>query len=444
LSGHEGLVAWSLPGSIGTGDAVTAPRIAPLEAIERIAKAAAVAAAPRVALPGGAAEALCLVEAWRAAPEHARGLIFNGLLVPGVNRTDYAALGAGAAFETVILSPDWRNSFAAGLVKHFPLHYSAAFARLQRAPFAAAVLHVSPPDAAGRCSFGLAADSGPAFGDHDARLMLRIGMINHAMPHVADGPSIALARFDAIVEGEWPLIETDSVATAPDAIATRVADFVEDGATVQIGIGKLPGAILAALRHRRGLHIHSGLVPGALADLLDTGAIADAPGAITTGLVLGDHAFQRRLANDPRLRMTSVHNTHGIAALAAIENFVAINAALEVDLFGQVNGELAVGRQIAGTGGMADFVRGAAASRGGRALIALSASGKSGDSRIVPRLAGPVTLSRADAPILVSEHGVADLAGLDANARAGAIIAIAAPTHRESLVRAWRDMRSQL
>ena len=416
----------------------------PAEAVALIAAHARAAAVPRVALPGGAAEAICLVEAWRQAPDLAAGLIFTGLLTPGINRTDYAALGVDARLETVILSPDWRESFAAGRVSHMPMHYSAAFQRLCTIDIALAVLHVSPPNAEGHCSFGLAADSGPAFSGVDPRPIFRLGLINRAMPHIADGPVIPHQRFDAILEGDWPLLTVEAPPVTPDAIAAHVAALVQDGDTLQIGIGKLPGAILAALTTRRNLRVHSGLISPPVADLLDAGAMAQERGAITTGLVLGDRGFLARMAAEPSLRMASVAETHAHSALCAIDNFVSINAALEIDLFGQVNAELANGRQIAGSGGMADFVRGARASRGGRAIIALAAQGKSGDCRIVPRLTGPITLARTDAPIIVTENGAADLSRLDLDACAEALVALAPQDKHDTLRTAWASARAKL
>jgi acyl-CoA hydrolase len=426
------------------GALVTRQLSSPAAAAALIGAQARAAPVARVALPGGAAEATCLVEAWRTAPEHADGLIFTGLLTPGINRTDYAALGADARLETVILSPDWRESFAAGRVAHLPMHYSAAFQRLCRADIAVAVLHVSQPNAEGLCSFGLAADSGPAFCAADPRPIFRLGLINRAMPYIADGPVIALERFDALLEGEWPLLTVEAAPASLDAIATRVAALIKDGDTLQIGIGKLPSAILAALTTRRNLRIHSGLISPAVGNLLDAGAVAHGRGAITTGLVLGDRAFLDRMACEPSLRMASVAATHAQSRLCAIDNFVSINAALEIDLFGQINAELAGGRQIAGSGGMADFVRGARASRGGRAIIAITATGKSGDCRIVPRLTGPITLARTDSPIIVTEYGSADLSRLDLDARADAIAALAPPDQRDALRVAWESARASL
>jgi acyl-CoA hydrolase len=143
--------------------------------------------------------------------------------------------------------------------------------------------------------------------------------------------------------------------------------------------------------------------------------------------------------------MIPVSQSHGVDMLSRLPNFVSINAALEVDVFGQVNAEFAGSRQIAGVGGMADFVRGAQSAPNGRAIIALAAEGKNGKSRIVPRLsAGAVTLSRADAPILVTPYGIADLRGCDVEARARAIIAIASPQHRPTLQDAWAEIRGRM
>jgi acyl-CoA hydrolase len=202
---------------------------------------------------------------------------------------------------------------------------------------------------------------------------------------------------------------------------------------------------LAALTDRRRLRIHSGLVTENLLPLIRSGALSSSRGAITTGLVLGDRAFFDAMADDDRLIVAPISVTHDVGVIGTIERFISINAALEVDLFGQVNAEFAKGRQIAGAGGMADFVRAASASSGGCAIIALQAQGSDGASRIVAQLPGPcVTLARTDAPIIVTEFGVADLRGTDIEARAQRLIAIAAPDARNTLSRAWRELRSHL
>jgi acyl-CoA hydrolase len=340
--------------------------------------------------------------------------------------------------QLFMLSPDWRGGFAEGRSPFRPMHYSQSHAALVRDGAAVGVFHVSAPDAQGRASFGVCADAPPAMID---RVGWKLAIVNRAMPAIAGAPSVDLSAFDAVVETDHPLATLDTPASAgAETIAARVVAFVRDGDTIQTGVGKLPVAVTAALAARRNLRIHSGMIAPPHLALADAGALVDMPGAITTGIAVGDAAFYERAAREPRLRLAGVPETHGAAALAAIPSLVAINAALEIDLFGQINAEIAAGAQISGTGGLMDFVRGARASEGGRAIVMIQAEGK-GVSRVVPRLAGPVTIGRTDAPIVVTEHGAADLAPLDVDARAEAIVALAAPAHREALAAAWAQMR---
>jgi len=398
----------------------------------------------RIALSAGPSEPLALHDAWRETPETAADILFAGLFVPGMNRFDYADLHPRAGMDIVMLSPDWRRGFVERRTRLRPMHYSAAFATLVEEGAGAAAFTVSPPDANGLCSFGLSADLPPAL---MTRAGYKLAVINHAMPSTHAAPQIPIASFDAVIETDTPLPELAAAPSnaAADAIAARVAALVRDGDTIQTGIGKLPLAAAAALRDKRDLRVHSGLVVPAHLDLATGGAIVDAPDAIRAGVAAGDSAFYARIVAEPRLSLVSVAETHGATALAQIDNLVAINAALEVDLFGQVNAAFAGAQQISGSGGLVDFIRGARASRGGRAIVMIQAEGKGGASRIVPRLAdGAVTVAQAEAPIIVTEFGVVDLAPLGLDARAEGLIAIAPPAHRDALAAHWKATRATL
>lgn len=415
--------------------------ITPHDAVAELARRSRGA---RVFVSAGPAEPLVLHDAWRATPETAASISFAGLFIPGVNRLDYSTLHPDARMELFMLSPDWRGGLVSGRCRLRPLHYSAAHASLVSEGAAAGVFTVSAPDWQGRCSFGLAADAPPAMLN---RTGFKLAVVNHAMPAIAGAPSVPLSAFDAIIETDAPLPE---LAAAPanaiaEAIASRVAALVEDGDTIQTGIGKLPLAAVAALATRRNLRIHSGLVAPPHLALIDAGAIAEEDMAIRAGIAVGDALFYRRIAHEERLLLVGVPETHGSVALSRVERLVAINAALEVDLFGQVNAEYGGAEQISGVGGLVDFIRGARASRRGRPIVMLQAGGKGGVSRVVPRLgAQAVTVSRADAPIIVTEFGAVDLAPLDIDTRATALIAIAPPEARESLSRAWSEMRATM
>lgn len=413
--------------------------LTPAAAVETLAQHAR---GGRIYLSAGPAEPIVLHDAWRAAPETAADISFTGLFIPAVNRLDYSSLHERACMELFMLSPDWRGGLKSGRSRLRPFFYSAAQAALVRDGAAAGVFTVSPPDADGMCSFGLVADAPPAM---LARCGFRLAIINHAMP--ATNLRVPMTAFDAILETSTPLPELSAppANAAADAIAARVSALVEDGATIQSGVGKLPVSATESLREKRNLRIHSGLVAPCHGILMDAGAVRDEAGAVRTGIAIGDAAFYARIAKDSRVELLGVDVTHNAGALAAIDKLVSINAALEVDLFGQVNAEFAGADQISGVGGLVDFIRGARASRGGKPIVMIQAEGKGGASRIVPRLAnGAVTISRADAPIIVTEFGHADLGVLDIDQRARALIELAPPAARNRLAETWDEMRRSL
>jgi acyl-CoA hydrolase len=362
------------------------------------------------------------------------------MMIPGINTRDWGALHAEARAEVFLPAPHLEASITRGQTRVLPLHYSGAWRYLRDTPFKAAIFHVYPPDAQGQCNLSLSADSSPAFWDRD---VFKLGVINPALPPVAGAPTMPFASFDGVVEIEAPPI---TIAPTPpsqsaQAIAGHVARLVENGATLQAGIGKLPASVMAALANHRDLRVHSGLIGDWALDLLAAGAFSTAPDSLKAGVILGGADLHRALINQARLRLVPINETHSGAVLAGIDRFISINAALEIDLYGQINCEFAGDKTIAGVGGALDFLRGARASRGGKPIIMIQAASKGGVSRIVARLTTPsVSIARSDAPILVTEYGSIDLEPLDARARARAIIALAAPAHRDPLARALKDL----
>ncbi|HEY9219088.1 MAG TPA: acetyl-CoA hydrolase/transferase C-terminal domain-containing protein, partial [Phenylobacterium sp.] len=264
--------------------------------------------------------------------------------------------------------------------------------------------------------------------------------------------TVSSVQFDpACVQHRLPVsrpLVTQS-AGAPDAveqaIADRVAAYVADGATLQLGVGKLPGAVLGALSGHRDLGLHTGIVGDGVADLMQRGVITNAarrdhPGIGVTGSLLGSEALYRFVDGRRDLWLEPVSRTHAFDVLAALPRLTAINSALEVDLTGQVGAEVAGGVFVGAVGGQADFVRGALASEGGRSIIALPSRTSRAEPRIVAALAsGVVTTPRADADLIVTEHGAAELRGQPIRERIRRMIAIAHPDDRESLARAARE-----
>ncbi|MEQ8403707.1 MAG: acetyl-CoA hydrolase/transferase C-terminal domain-containing protein [Oceanicaulis sp.] len=418
----------------------TAPvSLSPEQLAERLR--AALPARARVYVPGVAAEPYGLAGAFGDQPGLADGLTFFGVWIPGVNRTDWSALSDTSRFETLFLAPELRAGFEAGRIAFLPITYTRAWRWLETAPVDGAILQVAPPDEHGNCSLSLASDFTPAIWE---RATVRVAQINPALPVMPGAPSIPLSAFDAVCELETEPRGYDAGSLPPvfQQIAETIAALVDDGASVQFGLGKVQLAVLPALKHHRGLTIHSGMVSDPLLQILDGDTVA----AIRTGAVLGSRALADALQDDPRLQMTPVNRTHAMSVLSGLAKFTAINSVIEVDLFGQANAEFVGGRQVSGGGGLVDFARGAQGSPGGKAIFALASTAKGGSiSRIVPRLApDATTLTRADVEIVVTEHGAADLRGLSLDARAQALIDIAHPEHRAGLEKAWADMRRSL
>ncbi|MEM9706226.1 MAG: acetyl-CoA hydrolase/transferase C-terminal domain-containing protein [Pseudomonadota bacterium] len=398
----------------------------------------------RLYAPGCAGEAQIFVNAFQADPTLAENTTFAGVWIPGVNKIDYAALHPSSKAETIFLCQALRAGFNAGRTTLRPLPYTDAFPWLQKADFDAALIHVSPPDENGDCSLGVAADFTPAVWARTD--VLKIGLINEEMPAIANCPKISLDAFNVVVEEPSPLLQypaPDTVTGTYEKIAANVAAAIPDGATVQLGLGSLQFAVLRALSGHRDLRIHSGMISDPLLDAVAAGAIASERDAITIGVALGSDKLYEFAANDGRLRFEPVSYTHNIQVLSQIPSFFAINSIIEIDLFGQANAEYFNGNQASSTGGLVDFLRGAALSDGGMGIVALPSTAKGGSiSRIVPKLTAPTTsIARADVSLVGTENGVVDLRGASLDERAEALISIADPTHQADLQNAWRQLR---
>jgi acyl-CoA hydrolase len=392
----------------------------------------------RIFIAGCAGEPTAVLDVLEAQPAALAGCTLLGVPIASVNRRDWSAL---APLESAFMTPELRGGLAAGRVRFRPLHYSDAFAWL-RGPARAdmAIFRCAAPRN-GSISLSLAHDFVPALAEAEAAL---VGVVDPALPDVPDGVRVPLDRLHALVDGPSPIpmLPVERPVGALAELGRHVAGLVRDGDAVQTGIGTAVAAAMQALEGHRRLRFHGGMIADPVLGLLDAGALE----SVTTGTALGSATLYDRLAREPRIRFRPVSVTHDAAQVAALPNLVAINAAVEVDLFGQVNSEMIEGRQVSGQGGVADFVRGARRSAGGRAVIALLASGKGGSiSRIVPQLAPgtPVSITRADADIVVTEHGVAYLRDADIDERAERLMAIAAPQHRDALANGWAAMRAR-
>jgi acetyl-CoA hydrolase len=354
-------------------------------------------------------------------PEHADALRFRALGGFGAN----ARLARAGVLDVV---PAHLSSLP-GLIASGELGIDVVFALL------------SPADGDGLHHLGLAGDYlEPAI--ERARVVL--AEINPGVPRTRGAPRIAAERIAAAVFDERPILAAPAahVGAVERRLAACVAERVPDGATLQIGIGAAPEAVCEALAGHRDLGVHSALVNDAILDLIEAGAVTNArkpidTGVTVTGLLFGSRRLFEFADDNPLLRSMPIAYTHGIATLARLDHFFAINSALEVDLTGQINAEAVGGVHVGAVGGVVDFVRGTQASAGGRSIVALPSAARGGTvSRIVPRLLTVTSTARSDADLIATEYGVAELRGQGLAERARRMIAIAHPDFREELERA--------
>ena len=384
----------------------------------------------RVYVQGGPGECASFYNLLKDNPGYAHGVEFWSCLIPGINAFDYGSLPGDVRLTTFMASPALEPSIATGRTTLRAMPYSEIGELLSRTEFDAAIFQTSVPDAQGNYSFAHSCDMPPIVWPN-ART--KIVFANEQMPSLAHAESISGDAVDlAVPIGEAPLSSPPNGlrSAAVETIAKLVADLVPDGATFQAGIGDTPAAIVSALRLHRGLRVHSGIITQEYQQLAESGAL-DAYFEHVAGVAWGDAAFRNWLPQSGFV-FRSVVETHGHQELAAIPGFVSIGSALEIDLAGNLNLEWRSGRRISSVGGAPDYLRAAAASPGGRAIIALQAASKSGGSRIVPSLKTP-SIPGELTDIVVTEYGVAELKGLAADDRARALIAIAAPEHRTFL-----------
>jgi acyl-CoA hydrolase len=366
-------------------------------------------------------------------------MTFCGIFVPGLNRRTWLP-NARSRVLTFFMTPELRAE--GGRVEFLPLCYQDILALLRARRPTAALFMCAPPDAAGYCSFGTEV----AFvAELWREIPVRIAHINPAMPRTPGDPGIPFAELTAYLEAEAPLLAARPAAPDPtaDAIAAHAARFIPDGATVQTGLGRIPDAVLGALHGRRGLRLHTGLMGEGVLGLARSGALAPGASAVV-GVAIGGAELYAGL-DHPALQFRPVSVTHGAARLAAIPGLVTLNSALEVDLYGQAYAELTPGGLLSGPGGASDFARGARPG-GGVRIVALPATAAGGR---IPRIiapgeaAGPVSLSRMDTDVVITEFGAADLRGQGHEVRARALVAIAAPDHRAGLDEAWSRLSAR-
>jgi acyl-CoA hydrolase len=324
-----------------------------------------------------------------------------------------------------------------------PCHLSALPRLLQDGalPIDIVIMQCSEFDAQGRASFG-AVNGYAQFALERARLCIL--QVNPHAPKTFSRIAIDCSRFDIVTSTDRPLVTVPSanVTDIDMQIARHIAGLITDGDTLQIGIGAVPSAVLAALKDHRHLGFHSGVLGDGVMHLMETGVIDNSRksvdvGVAVAGALTGSSELYQFADANPAIAIEAVSYTHAIDTLAAIDDLVSVNSAIEVDLTGQAGSEV-IGSSYLGTiGGQIDFIRGANASKGGRSIIGLPSRTSKGAPRIVPQLqSGVATIPRSDAHFFVTEYGAADLRGLSISNRVKRMISIAHPDDRDELQRA--------
>ena len=305
---------------------------------------------------------------------------------------------------------------------------------------------VSPMDADGYFSLGTNTDYALAVARSGARLLLEV---NPAMPYVRGDCLIHVSDVAGLVENDAPLTQVPSLAPTPkdQAIGAIIAEMVEDGACLQMGIGAVPDAVCAALMGHRNLGIHTELLSPGLVSLIRAGVADNSrksihPGRSIFTFAMGERDLYDFLNDNAEVEAHPVDHVNAPHVIARNDRMISVNATLQVDFNGACNSEFMGGRQYSGTGGQLDFVRGAYASKGGRSIIACHSTAAGGTiSRIVPALDGPATTPRTETHIVVTEYGWADMKGKSVPERTRALIGLAHPDFREELERAAFDRR---
>jgi acetyl-CoA hydrolase len=414
------------------------------------AAVAVIASGMRVFLTGNCSVPQRLLSALVARAPTLRDVEIAQVLTVGP--ADYVAPGMEAHLRvnTLFISDNVRAAVNEGRADFTPCLLSEVPLLFARGllPVDVALIHVSPPDEHGFCSFGIEVGiTKPAA--QSARVI--VAEVNDRMPRTLGDSFIHISKIDHVVPVSYPLPEVTMAGTSEVAqqIARHIAGLIPDGATLQTGIGAIPDAVLRLLGTHKHLGVHTELFSDGIIDLIERGVLTGErktlhPGKVIAGFMLGTQRLYDFVHDNPIIEMHPTSYTNDPFVIARNARMVAINSAIEVDLTGQVCADSIGSRFYSGVGGQLDFIYGASRAEGGVPIIALPATALEGRvSRIVPVLkpGAGVTTTRNHVRFVVTEYGVADLYGKTIRQRAQALIAIAAPQFREELDRRARELR---
>ena len=387
-----------------------------------------------------------------ALAEHAQkleGLRLFHLHTEGIEPLCHKSLKGKVFHHCYFLDSSTRRLVKEGMADYAPTFLSEVpkLFRQNEQSLDTAIVQVSPPDAHGVCTLGISVEATKAACEQAKRI---IAVINPNMPRTHGDGFIHYDEFDRVYHDDSPITETphdDHLSDVSLQIGRNVADLIDNGACLQMGIGAIPNAVLASLTHHKDLGIHTEMFSDGVLPLVESGVINNRrkkvhPGKIVTGFVLGSRTLYDFVDDNPEVVFLDIEYVNDTSIIRRNPKVVAINSAIQVDVSGQVSADSIGTRLYSGFGGQMDFVRGAALSKNGAAVIALPSTASGGKvSRIVPVLAlgAGVVTTRAHVHYVVTEYGVANLRGKTIGQRARALIDIAHPDFREALCKESYD-----
>ncbi len=398
----------------------------------------------RVFVHGAAATPTVLLEALahRALSADLTGIETVHLHLEGNAPHAAPALAGHIRANAFFCGANLRRAVAEGRADYMPVFLSEIPLLFRKGilPLDAALLHVSPPDRHGYVSLGTSVDAAMAAAQ-TARIL--IAQVNVQMPRTLGDGAVHLSKFAALVRHDAPLAghpASDGASEVETAIGNRVAALIEDGATIQMGIGSIPDAVLRALTGHRDLGVHTEMFSDGLLPLIERGVVTNGNKArqrwkTVASFVTGSKKLYDFIADNPAVELRDCSYVNDTSVIRQQTKMTSINSCIEVDLTGQVVSD-SIGEAIfSGVGGQMDFIRGATLSEGGKAILALPSQTSKGISRIcaVLKPGGGVTTTRAHVRYVVTEFGAADLYGKNLRQRADALVLVAHPDHRERL-----------
>ncbi len=410
--------------------------------------AAKVLSGQRIFLTGNCSTPQMFLAALRERHQQLHSVEIVQVLDLGAGNYVTADMADHIRINSLFLSSKVRNIVGAGRADFTPVFLSDIpnLFRSGRLVLDLAVIHVSPPDEHGYCSYGIEVGVTKSAAESAG---LVIAEVNPNMPRSLGDSFIHVSQIDYFVEVNYELSEIHPEPPSPvqDKIASYIAELVPDAATLQTGIGGIPDAVLRRLTQHRNLGVHSELFSDGVMEMIEAGVITNAskslhPGKVVAGFVLGTRKLYRYVHDNPIFELHPTEYVNDPYIIAKNDRMISINSALEVDLTGQVCADSIGTRFYSGVGGQVDFVRGASRSKGGKSFIALPSTAKDGTvSRICTtlKLGAGVTTSRNDVHYIATEYGVADLYGRSISERVQSLVNIAHPKFRDELLAYARE-----